>query len=160
MALIVHKLITVNKIPLAPGRFEMADSQDAALIAAWSMTFEEEKDPAVRKSKEEVLNITESKVASGDIFKWTDNGNLVCMAAINRKTKNAGIVGLVYTPEEYRGKGYATSHVRKLSEYILRKGFAYCGLFTDKANPTSNHIYKKIGYEAVAEFMDIGYRLK
>ena len=160
MTLIVHKLTTINKMPLAPGRFEMADSQDAALIAAWSMTFEEEKDPAVRKSKEEVLKITESKIASGDIFRWTDNGSLVCMAAINRKTKNAGIVGLVYTPEEYRGKGYAASHVQQLSEYILRKGFAYCGLFTDKANPTSNHIYKKIGYEAVAEFMDIGYRLK
>ena len=160
MTLIVHQLTTVNKIPVAPGRFEMADSQDAALIAAWSMTFEEEKDPAVRKRRAEVLKITESKIASGDIFKWTDNGKLVCMAAINRRTKNAGIVGLVYTPEEYMGKGYATSHVQKLSEYILRKGFAYCGLFTNKANPTSNHIYKKIGYGAVAEFMDIGYRLK
>jgi uncharacterized protein len=83
---------------------------------------------------------------------------MVAVAAINRKTKNAGIIGLVYTPIEYRRKGYATSHVRKLSEYILQKGFTYCGLFTDKANPTSNHIYKKIGYEPITEFVDIGYR--
>jgi predicted GNAT family acetyltransferase len=158
MVLIVHRLTTVNKFPLAPGKFEMANSYDVDLIAEWSMTFEDEKNPAVRKSKEQVLKITQSKIASGDVFKWTDKGNVVCIAAINRKTKNAGIVGLVYTPKEYRRNGYATSHVQKLSEYILQNGFKYCGLFTDKANPTSNHIYKKIGYMPITEFMDIGYK--
>ncbi len=158
MTLIVHKLTAVNKLPLATGKFEMANSTDIDLVARWSMTFEEEKNPAVRKSKDQVLKITQDKIALGDVFKWTDKGNVVCIATINRKTKNAGIVGLVYTPEEYRSNGYATSHVQKLSEYILKNGFKYCALFTDKANPTSNSIYKKIGYTPVAEFMDIGYK--
>ena len=157
MILMVHRLTTVNKLPLASGKFEMAGSNDVDLVAEWSMTFEEEKNPAVRKSKEQVLKSTQSKIASCDVFKWTDNGKVVSIAAINRKTRNAGIVGLVYTPKQYRRRGYATSHVQRLSEYILQKGFKYCGLFTDKANPTSNHIYKKIGYEPVAEFVDIGY---
>ena len=158
MALIVHRLTAVNKLPLASGKFEMADDNDVDLLATWAMVFEEEKDPAVRKSKEQVLKITHSKIAAGDVFKWTDDGNTVCMAGINRRTKNAGIVGLVYTPVEYRRNGYATSHVQKLSEYILQQGFKYCGLFTDKANSTSNHIYKKIGYEPITESLDIGYR--
>jgi uncharacterized protein len=128
MALNVHRSDAVNKLPLASGKFEMADSGDIDLIAEYSMTFEDEKNPAVRKSKEQVLKITESKIASGDVFKWTDKGHIVSVAAINRKTKNAGIVGLVYTPEEFRRNGYATSHVQKLSEYILQKGFKYCGL--------------------------------
>ena len=157
MELIVHRLTTVNKLPLATGKFEMADSNDLDLITEGSMTFENEKSPAVRKSKEQVLKITQNKIALGEVFKWTDKGNVVCVATINRKTKNAGIIGLVYTPEEYRRNGYATSHVQKLSEYILQNGFKYCGLFTDKANPTSNHIYKKIGYKPITEFMDIGY---
>jgi uncharacterized protein len=72
--------------------------------------------------------------------------------------QNAGIVGLVYTPEKYRRNGYATNHVQRLIEYILQKGFIYCGLFTDKANPISNHIYKKIGYEPITEYLDIGYK--
>ena len=158
MALIVHRLTTVNKLPLAPGKFEMADNNDVDLLAEWSMVFEEEKDSAVRKSTEQVLKITQGKIAAGDVFKWTDKNNTVCMAAINRRTKNAGIVGMVYTPHEYRGNGYATSHVQRLSEYILQKGFRYCGLFTDKANPASNHIYKKIGYEPITESLDIGYK--
>ena len=158
MTLLVHRLTAVNKLPLAPGIFEKAGTGDADLIATWSMTFEEEKDPALRKSKEQLLKITQIKIAAGDVFKWTDQANMVCIAAINRRTKNAGIVGLVYTPNEHRGKGYATSHVQTLSKYLLQKGVSYCGLFTDKANPASNHIYKKIGYEPVAECMDIGYR--
>lgn len=157
MTLIVHQLTTVNKLPAAAGKFEMADSNDVDLVAGWSLTFEDEKNPAVRNSKEQVLKTTQAKIALGNIFKWTDKGNTVCIAAINRKTKNAGIIGLVYTPDEYRGNGYATSHVQKLSEYILQNGFKYCGLFTDKANPTSNSIYKKIGYKPITEFIDIGY---
>ena len=158
MTLIVHRLTTINKLPLATGKFEIADSNDVDLITDWFMTFEDEKNPAVRRRKGQVLKVTQHKVASGDVFKWVDKGNIVSIAAINRKTKNAGIIGLVYTPEECRGNGYATSHVQKLSEYILQNGFKYCGLFTDKANPTSNHIYKKIGYEPITEFVDIGYR--
>jgi predicted GNAT family acetyltransferase len=158
MTLIVHELTRINELPLAKGKFQMAEEKDADLVTQWSMTFEEEKDPAVRRSKEQVLKATQHKIASGDIFKWTDNGKMLSMAAINRKTKNAGIVGLVYTPDEYRRNGFATGLVQKLSEYILQSGFKCCGLFTDKANPTSNHIYKKIGYEPISEFLDIGFK--
>lgn len=158
MALIVHQLTKVNQLPLAAGKFEQAGENDVELIARWSMTFEAEKKPEVRKTMEQLVEITQAKIATGDIFKWTHSENVVSIAAINRKTKNTGIVGLVYTPEEYRRKGYASSHVQKLSEHILQKGFKYCGLFTDKANPISNHIYYKLGYEPIAEFVDIGFR--
>ena len=79
------------------------------------------------------------------------------MAAMIRKTKRFGIVSLVYTPDKLRGNGYATSCVQKLSEHLLQSGFKSCGLFTDKANPTSNSIYKKIGYVPITEFSDIDY---
>jgi uncharacterized protein len=158
MALMVHSLTRVNNLPLASGKFERADHNDLDLVVESSMTFEDEKSPAVRKSKEQVLITSQRMVAAGDVFKWTDGRNAVSIAAINRKTKNAGIIGLVYTPQVYRRKGYATGLVQKLSEYILQNGFTYCGLFTDKANPASNHIYKKIGYNPIAEFMDIGYK--
>lgn len=158
MTLIVHQLKTVNKIPLSPGKFEIASIEDADEIAIRSMVFEEDKNPSIRKTINQLINITERKIKDGDIFKWTDQGEMVSIAAINRRTMNVGIVGMVHTPEAYRGKGYASSIVRTLSEYILQNGFTYCGLFTDKANPTSNHIYKNIGYEPLGEFVDIGYQ--
>ncbi|OZU86959.1 GNAT family N-acetyltransferase, partial [Virgibacillus indicus] len=46
----------------------------------------------------------------------------------------------------FKKKGYATSTVAHLSQKILDEGFQFCSLYTDSTNPTSNSIYKKIGY--------------
>jgi hypothetical protein len=63
-------------------------------------------------------------------------------------------VGPVYTPPERRGRGYATACVAALSQTILDEGWAFCTLFTDLANPTSNSIYQKIGYHPVCDFAE------
>ncbi len=39
----------------------------------------------------------------------------------------------------------------------LTAGRRFCFLYTDLANPTSNHIYQAIGYEPVAEVTEIGF---
>jgi predicted GNAT family acetyltransferase len=157
MELIIHQLTSVTNLPISEGRFEMADMTDFDAISKLAYTFEEEKKPASRASMEHVYQLTQSRIAAGDIFKWMHQGQMVSVAGIVRKTANAGIIGLVYTPTEYRCKGYATSIVSMLSLHILQNGFKYCGLFTDKANATSNHIYKKIGYEPILEFTDLAY---
>jgi uncharacterized protein len=158
MTLILHQLISVNNLAPAPGRFKMAGKRDIAQITDWTLQFEKDAKATLVHNREQILQTVQERTALGNIFKWTDQGKILSIAAINRKTKNSGIVGLVFTPEEYRGKGYATSLVQKLSEYILQKGFKYCGLFTDKANPASNHIYQKIGYKPVTEFTDTRFR--
>jgi predicted GNAT family acetyltransferase len=157
LSLIVHKLTSVNSFPLANGSLELADADDVELIARWTMNFETDAKIFPVKSKEQALEETRRKITSGCLFKWTDKRQIVSIAAIMRKTRQLGIVGLVYTPTESRGKGYATSCVQKLSEYILQNDFKYCGLFTDKFNSISNHIYKKIGYLPVTEFTAIKY---
>ncbi len=155
--MIVHKLTEVNNLPLSTGDLLRATDQDIELLADWTVRFEEDAKTFPRQSNEQILESTKSRVGLGNIFKWVDKGEIVSIAAIVRQTKNAGIVGLVYTPNKLRGNGYATSAVQKLSERILQNGFKYCGLFTDKSNPTSNNIYKKIGYCPATEFTDIEY---
>ncbi|MEX2660100.1 MAG: GNAT family N-acetyltransferase, partial [Acidimicrobiales bacterium] len=59
-------------------------------------------------------------------------------------------VQAVYTPEERRGCGYASACVAAVSEVALAAG-RRCILYTDLGNPTSNGIYRNIGYQAVAE---------
>jgi predicted GNAT family acetyltransferase len=39
-----------------------------------------------------------------------------------------------------------------LSQQLLDAGWEFCALFTDLANPTSNSIYQKVGYQPVADF--------
>jgi len=61
----------------------------------------------------------------------------------------------VYTPPEHRNRGYASAVVARLSQAILDGGKSFCTLFTDLGNPTSNRIYRKLGYVGVADFLDI-----
>ena len=62
-------------------------------------------------------------------------------------------INLVYTPPEYRRKGYATACVAALSQMLLDRGYQYYFLSTDLANPISNHIYQAIGYQPLGNDM-------
>ncbi len=79
------------------------------------------------------------------------DGVPVSMAGYTREMKSAIGIGFVYTPPYYRGKGYASSCVARISQMALDKGYRRCVLYTDLLNPTSNSIYQKIGYKAVCD---------
>ncbi len=46
---------------------------------------------------------------------------------------------------------YPTACVAALSQRLLDQGNTYCCLYTDLANPTSNAIYRHIGYRPVCD---------
>ena len=75
------------------------------------------------------------------------------MAGSARPTKHAIAVNAVYTPPEWRRRGYATACVAALSSVLLHRGFDFCVLYTDLSNPTSNAIYTRIGYRPVRDFL-------
>jgi len=54
-------------------------------------------------------------------------------------------------PPELRGRGYGSALTAALTQQLLDGGRRFCFLFTDLANPTSNSIYQRIGYRAVAD---------
>ena len=63
--------------------------------------------------------------------------------------------GPVYTPPDDRGRGYASNLVAGVSGEMLSRGAEACFLYTDLGNPTSNAIYRRIGYEQVGESLMI-----
>jgi predicted GNAT family acetyltransferase len=73
------------------------------------------------------------------------------MAFRSRPTLTGISIGSVYTPPEWRGKGYASACVAALSQLCLDSGYRFCMLFTDLSNPTSNKIYQQIGYRPIGE---------
>jgi predicted GNAT family acetyltransferase len=79
------------------------------------------------------------------------HGKFVSMACNNRETKNSGCVSLVYTPKDQRGRGFGSIITALSSQEVFKKGKSFCNLFTDLSNPTSNHIYKKMGYIQIGE---------
>lgn len=153
--MIVHELVKTNGLTFSKGKLELSKLEDLDLLFEYRIAFDKEAFGYSRIEYNELRSDTENKISKGNFYNWICDNEIVSMAAVVRRTKNIGIIGLVYTPEKFRGNGYATSTVLSISNGILNSGFSKCGLFTDKSNPTSNHIYYEIGYRPKAEYADI-----
>jgi uncharacterized protein len=138
----------VNDVPMAPGKFRAATEADKELVKKWLYGFHIDCFGENSKVPEGDLS---RRIPEGNVFLWEADGRPVSTATRVRITENGATVGGVYTPPELRGKGYATSCVAELSRWILKNGKMFCTLYTDLANPTSNSIYKKIGYVEIAD---------
>jgi predicted GNAT family acetyltransferase len=73
------------------------------------------------------------------------------MALTRGPVEGVARVGLVYTPPEHRGRGYASACVAGVSAHVLATDSDSCILYTQLSNATSNAIYRAIGYEPVLE---------
>jgi predicted GNAT family acetyltransferase len=91
----------------------------------------------------------ERGMAAGEIWLW-DDGEAMSMAVARKPTQGVVRIAGVYTPPGKRKRGYAEACVHALSNHMRDAGFR-CVLYTDLANPTSNSIYRRIGYRAVVE---------
>ena len=60
-------------------------------------------------------------------------------------------VGAVYTPDEHRGKGYATEGLAQVMDEMLGEEVDAVTLFANKNNPVSNRMYLNLGFEQVAD---------
>jgi predicted GNAT family acetyltransferase len=92
------------------------------------------------------------RIAQGHLFLWQDEGRPVSMVAMNPAVAGVIRIGPVYTPDEARRRGYASSAVAAISRLGLDAGAHTCMLYTDLANPTSNKIYADVGYRRFAEW--------
>lgn len=149
MALRVFELRAVIAPPPVPGKLRPATPADVDLLFAWYAAFHAEAAPM---EPAPVRTNVERSLAEGNIYLWEDSGRPVSLAAKSRRTPHGCTIGPVYTPPDVRGRGYASACVAALSQHILDEGKAFCTLFTDLANPTSNHIYQQIGYRPVNDF--------
>jgi predicted GNAT family acetyltransferase len=147
----IYQAETVRGAVEAPGHSRPATESDAALLAEWVVAFGEEAHaPAARPPSEWLRSRLEQDDASG-IWVWEDEGEVVSMVAYSGPTPNGIRVNAVYTPPDRRQRGYATASVAALTQWLLDGGRRFCFLYTDLANPTSNAIYQRIGYEPVSD---------
>ena len=94
---------------------------------------------------------------AGRLWLWED-GEPVAMASAPAAVYGVARVGVVYTPPDRRGRGYAAGVVAALSEHLLSGEADTCILYTQLSNPTSNAIYQRLGYQAVAEILTYRFR--
>ncbi len=154
MAQRIHELTRVIPPPLPSGHFQDAKIAHRDLILKWSAAFHKEcfgDDPSPSD-----IQRAETALNTGRLVFWMDP-HPVSMATRTRPTPNTECVSFVFTPPELRGKGYASALVAALSQHILNSGKSRVTLFTDLSNPTSNHIYRNLGYQPIADVVDIHF---
>jgi len=135
----------------AAGAMRDYERTDRELAIRWMDEFAAEALPNVPQpgSSAEFVDGREQDPEAGLVI-WDDEGP-VSMAGFGGRTPNGIRVGPVYTPPDLRGRGYASALTAALTRRLLDSGRRFCFLYTDLANPTSNSIYQRIGYRAVAD---------
>ena len=129
-----------------PGRLRTATLDDAPTVLDLVEVFHRDTGQEGVVSPDEHLG----RVAAGAYVLWEDEGVPVSMAARTAPVEGMSRVYAVVTPPALRGRGYASATVAELSAWIRADG-ADAMLYTDLGNPTSNSVYRRIGYRAVAE---------
>jgi predicted GNAT family acetyltransferase len=144
------ELRSVRRPAMPAGRFRPAEVDDTELLERWAVAFGDEIEEPIED--EQAARTVERLAGANDLTVWESDGAVVSMAAVIRRTPWSSSIALVYTPPERRGRGFASALVALLSQRELDAGQLWCSLFTDAANPTSNHIYTEIGYRPAGEF--------
>jgi predicted GNAT family acetyltransferase len=132
-----------------PGRLRVAHHGERSLLVAWAGQFVADIGERPPFATEEMVG---RRIAAGLLWVW-DDGGAVSMAVAPPPVAGVCRIGFVYTPPEYRRRGYAGACVAALSGHLLAAGAEVCALYTQLANPTSNAIYRRIGYEPVDEIL-------
>lgn len=157
----VYALTALHRVPETPGGYRAATRADRGLLMRWLTAFGDEAFAAddvgsPNRDRERLSRILDARLADPDsnLWFWEDADQPVSLAGSSGRTPSGIRVGPVYTPPEHRRRGYATALVAALTAWLLEQGHRTCFLYTDLANPTSNAIYERIGYERVCEAVE------
>ncbi len=160
----IFALEHVMPVKGVPGQMRLATEDDRAVVSAWYRAFADEAMPGGSQGDDDAAARRNRQIDAllqdgGDagIALWEDDGEVVSLAGFGGATPNGIRVGPVYTPPLRRRRGYASALTAELSAQLLRGGRRFCFLYTDLANPTSNKIYRAIGYAHVCDSAEIAF---
>lgn len=130
------------------GRARVAAAADLELVRSWQLAFHDE---VVRGGRPPRLE--DGLVLDGRTTLWCDPEPVAMAQARHSGSSTVAISG-VYTPPDRRGHGYASAVTTAASQACLDRG-ERCMLYTDLENPTSNGIYRALGYRYVGESSEL-----
>ena len=141
----LYELVELNWIAPVEGSLKQADATDRELALEWLRAFLDETQTPDNGAE----RLIDASLAQGLLWLWQTH-EPVSMAIRRKPIQSVVRVSAVYTPPESRRHGYAAACVYSVSKALAEAGHR-CVLYTDLGNPTSNSIYRQIGYRAVAE---------
>jgi hypothetical protein len=152
----LYRLSRVTPPTGVPGTARAATEWDIDLVAGWVAPYTVETFGALPADYDPVGLATRA-VSYSRTWLWLDpSGTPVSMAT--RRPPAAGVsrIGPVYTPPEHRGHGYGSAVTARAAFDILDSG-AVPVLYAELGNPTSNKIYRAIGFRPVTDRLSVTY---
>ncbi|MBC7302099.1 MAG: GNAT family N-acetyltransferase [Nocardia sp.] len=134
--------------PGAVGAARQAGVDDLATVIAMIEEFSVEADVPHRLDRTAVRR----RIEAATTWLWEHEATPVSLAARQTAVLGWARIGPVYTPPRFRGNGFASALTATVAGAIRAQGADAC-LFTDLANPTSNKIYQRIGFEPLRDFV-------
>jgi len=138
--------------PGAPGRARVATAADSGLLLDWLEAFGREADGG---GGPDLPRTVADRLSYGGLTLWEAGGGPVSMAGVTRAVAGQARVGPVYTPPERRGQGFGGAVTAAVSQAAKDAGVGEVLLYTDLANPTSNALYQRLGYEPVSDSVQL-----
>jgi len=142
----LYELLETGEVPDVEGKLRQAGPRERSLMILWSRAFQHE----IGESANDTELRVDRGLAAGELWLWERSGEVVSMAIGREPIQGVVRLSGVYTTPEKRKHGYASACVHALSTKLRDTGYR-CILYTDLGNSTSNSIYRRIGYRAVAE---------
>jgi RimJ/RimL family protein N-acetyltransferase len=146
----IWELRELRPPPPVEGSPRAATHDDLPLLLEWFAWFNLDE-RLVRRQVEQRLGS-----ADGGVTLWDVDGETVSMCGYGSPTPNGIRIGAVYTPQEQRGRGYATAVTAEVSRRQLERGRC-CFLYTDAANATAEGVYRRLGYQCIAASRQLAF---
>lgn len=148
MALRLYSLVALRPPRCAPpGHADVATIADRALVRDWIEVFALETGARMAGSR-----TLDQRLAAGSLTIWRDGrGTPVALAGWSREVAGTRRIGPVYTVAQHRRHGYGAAVTAIACRRALDGGTRQLLLYADAANPTSNTLYRRLGFQLVED---------
>ncbi|WP_222722114.1 GNAT family N-acetyltransferase [Actinomadura alba] len=136
-----------------PGRARLARPADRDLLLAWYRAAERE----MRERPGDHGAAVDDRIEYGGVTLWERDGVPVSLAGRTRMVAGMVRIAPVYTPPEHRFHGYGGAVTAAVSQAAIDAGAEEVVVFADLANPGSNAIYQRIGYQPLDDYLVISF---
>jgi hypothetical protein len=109
--------------------------------------------PSVVKAADYFL----SRLNDGDLYFWIveNSSDIRSVLALSGRTDRVIRIAGVFTPEQFRGNGYASSSIVRATNNCLLSGYTSVILIVDTANDVAVDIYNQLGFEMIHDRLEL-----
>jgi predicted GNAT family acetyltransferase len=152
----IYRADTVESPGDVRGTMRAAGEADVEVLTPWVEAFLTELDHNERHPDPEAL--ARSRMQGDRLRLWEVDDRPVAMASTSPPVDGVSRVSLVYTPPADRRHGYAAALTAAVTQQELDSGARACMLYTERANPTANGVYRRIGYVDLGDQVEVRFQ--